>query len=186
MLSEQDTGLLIRALRFAADKHRSQKRKDAGGTPYINHPIEILHLLYNEGDVRDKNTLIAGILHDTIEDTNTTHADLAKQFGKEIADIVQELSDDKSLPKDERKRLQIEHAKHISRSAQQIKIADKITNVNDVAHSPGVGWSLGRREEYIAWTEKVVANVRGANPKLEAFYDQKVQEARGILQKTKE
>jgi len=111
---------------------------------------------------------------------------LTAQFGADIAAIVQELSDDKSLPKEERKRLQIEHAKHISLAAKQIKIADKITNVHDVAYSPGVGWSLKRREEYISWTEKVVANARGANAKLEAAYDRTVQDARRILQETKE
>lgn len=119
---------MITAFAFAADKHKNQRRKDAEASPYINHPIALANLLLNEAGVEDQRVLIAAILHDTIEDTDTTEQELVKHFGKDVADIVLEVTDDKALPKAERKRLQIEHAAHISRRAKLVKLADKICN----------------------------------------------------------
>ena len=124
---------LITALAFAADKHKNQRRKDAEASPYINHPIALANLLLNEAGVEDQRVLIAAVLHDTIEDTDTTEQELVKHFGKDVADIVLEVTDDKALPKAERKRLQIEHAAHISRRAKLVKLADKICNLRDIA-----------------------------------------------------
>ena len=101
------TKQLITALAFAADKHRNQRRKDADASPYINHPIALANLFLNEAGVEDQRVLIAAILHDTIEDTDTTEQELVKDFGKDVADIVLEVTDDKTLPKAERKQLQI-------------------------------------------------------------------------------
>ena len=130
------------ALAFAADKHKNQRRKDADASPYINHPIALANLLLNEAGVEDQRVLIAAILHDTIEDTDTTEQELVKHFGKDVADIVLEVTDDKALPKAERKRLQIEHAAHISRRAKLVKLADKICNLRDITASPPAGWSI--------------------------------------------
>ena len=164
--------LVLQALQFAALKHRDQRRKDEMASPYVNHLIAVANLLANVGDVTDPVTLMGGILHDTLEDTQTTPDELDATFGLAVRQVVQEVTDDKSLPKVERKRLQIEHAPHLSIHARQIKLADKISNVQDIIISPPKNWPLDRRQEYLAWTEQVVAGCRGANPALEALYDQ--------------
>lgn len=163
---------LVAAIAFAADKHRSQRRKDHESSPYINHPIALANLLANEGGVEDERVLLAAVLHDTIEDTETTEQELVRLFGKEVADIVMEVTDDKALPKAERKRLQVEHAAHISRRAKLVKLADKICNLRDIAKSPPVGWSLERKREYFDWAKAVVNQLRGVHPGLEKLFDE--------------
>ena len=128
-----DTATLIRAASFAAHKHRNQRRKDAGASPYINHPLALARVLAVEGGVTDAATLCAALLHATIEDTDTTADELSHEFGAEIASIVGEVTDDKTLPKAERKRQQVEHAARISDKAKRVKLADKISNLRDVA-----------------------------------------------------
>ncbi len=159
------------ALAFAADKHKNQRRKDADASPYINHPIALANLLLNEAGVEDQRVLVAAILHDTIEDTDTTEQELVKHFGKDIADIVLEVTDDKALPKAERKRLQIEHAAHISRRAKLVKLADKICNLRDITASPPADWSIVRKQEYFEWAKSVVDRLRGVHPGLEHLFD---------------
>lgn len=166
------TNILLLAIAFAAHKHRDQRRKDAAASPYINHPIALADVLANEGGVDDERVLVAAILHDTIEDTETTEQELIREFGQEVAGIVLEVTDDKSLPKAERKRLQIVHATSISRGAKLVKLADKICNLRDVAQSPPADWSLKRRQEYFDWARAVVDQVRGVHPALEAVFDQ--------------
>lgn len=171
------TKQLITALAFAADKHKNQRRKDAEASPYINHPIALANLLLNEAGVEDQRVLIAAVLHDTIEDTDTTEQELVRHFGKDIADIVLEVTDDKALPKAERKRLQIEHAAHISRRAKLVKLADKICNLRDITASPPADWSIQRKQEYFDWAKSVVDELRGVHPGLEHLFD-KTYEAR--------
>jgi GTP diphosphokinase / guanosine-3',5'-bis(diphosphate) 3'-diphosphatase len=132
---------LLSAVSFAAIKHRDQRRKDALASPYINHPIALANVLANEAGVDDERVLIAAILHDTVEDTETTEQELIREFGQEIAAIVMEVTDDKALAKAERKRLQVEHAATISRRAKLVKLADKICNLRDIASSPPTDWS---------------------------------------------
>ncbi|WP_244814138.1 HD domain-containing protein [Caballeronia sp. Lep1P3] len=163
--------MLIKATAFAAYKHRNQRRKDADSSPYINHPIALADALANEGDVGDEVVLIAAILHDTIEDTETSLEELVAQFGREVAEIVAEVTDDKGLPKAERKRLQVEHAVHISGKAKLVKLADKICNLRDIAASPPADWSVERKREYFDWAKAVVAGLRGVHPALEAIFD---------------
>ena len=165
------TKQLITAIAFAADKHRNQRRKDADASPYINHPIALANLLLNEAGVEDQRVLIAAILHDTIEDTDTTEQELVKHFGKDVADIVLEVTGDKALPKAERKRLQIEHAAHISRRAKLVKLADKICNLRDITASPPADWSVDRKREYFDWAKSVVDELRGVHPGLEHLFD---------------
>src|SRR5215207_2457918 len=157
----QAVAALLGALHFAADKHRDQRRKDAEASPYINHPIEVAELLARVGGVRDLVVLQAAILHDTIEDTQTTPEELEAQFGERVRKVVEEVTDDTKLPKVDRKRLQIEHAPHLTREAQLVKLADKIANVIAVTETPPSRWPLSRRKEYLDWTESVVAGVRG-------------------------
>jgi guanosine-3',5'-bis(diphosphate) 3'-pyrophosphohydrolase len=170
-LSFTQTRKVFQALTFAAQKHRDQRRKDAGASPYINHPIALADILVNEGGVTDHIALCAAILHDTIEDTETTYEELVVAFGPEIADVVAEVTDDKSLDKAERKLLQIEHAAHASPRAKLVKLADKTCNLRDIATTPPADWSDQRRREYFEWAKKVVAGVRGSNAALEAAFD---------------
>lgn len=181
----KDIQLLLRAMKFSADKHRNQRRKDREASPYINHPIQVAETLAGIGNVRNKDTLIAAILHDTLEDTDTHPDEIKRLFGKTVLSLVQEVTDDKNLPKKERKELQVKHAPHKSIEAKKIKLADKISNIRDITNSPPANWSLKKRREYIDWSERVVAGLRGANKKLEKFYDDSLAAARQKL-KTEE
>ncbi len=163
---QNDTSLLIRAIEFAASKHRMQRRKDHDASPYINHPIALMSVLCVEAGVRDATILAAAALHDTIEDTETTLAELEAEFGLQIAGIVLEMTDDKDLPKAERKRLQIERAPHKSKEAAFVKLADKICNLRDMASSPPATWDLARRREYFDWAKAVVDGLPLVNEKL--------------------
>ena len=162
--------ILFKALAFSAEKHRTQKRKDIDKSPYINHPIALANILAKRW-VIDENVLCAAILHDTIEDTETTADELRKHFGEKITSIVLEVSDDKSLDKDIRKQLQIDHAASLSREAKLVKLADKIANITDIINTPPVNWSKERKQEYFTWAEAVVNKLRGAHQGLEKDFD---------------
>lgn len=166
-----DLALILRASVFAAHKHRNQRRKDQEASPYINHPLTLASVLAGEAGITDGATLCAALLHDTIEDTATTAQELEIAFGPEIAGIVQEVTDDKRLTKVERKRLQVEHAATISDKAKRVKLADKISNLRDVAASPPPDWSLERRREYFDWAKSVIDRLRGVDATLEAIFD---------------
>ena len=164
-------GAFVKAVAFAADKHRNQRRKDAEASPYINHPIALANVLANEGGVDDVTVLCAAVLHDTIEDTETTPEELQAIFGPKVASVVMEVTDDKSLEKSVRKQRQVEHAPHMSREAKLVKLADKISNLRDIIASPPADWSAERKQNYFEWAAKVVAGVRGVHPDLEAIFD---------------
>ncbi len=168
---EDSTGVILAALQFAAHKHRDQRRKDLEASPYINHPIALANVLWGEGRVHDPAVICAALLHDTIEDTETTAGEIREHFGPEIARIVEEVSDDKDLDKATRKRLQIEHAPHISREAKLVKLADKICNLRDMAASPPKTWPKSRVRQYFDWAKAVVDALRGVHPRLEAIFD---------------
>ena len=170
-----DLAKLMQAASFAARKHTGQTRKGDDGAPYINHPLEVANLLANVGKVADFDILMAAILHDTVEDTETTEEELTELFGAKVSAYVLEVTDDKSLPKPERKQ---KHAPHLSNGAKHVKLADKISNITDVIKNPPAGWSLERRIEYINWGEKVVAGLRGANADLEKYFDELIAKAR--------
>lgn len=168
-----DAAAVLQAAAFAAHKHSSQRRKDAAASPYINHPLAVAALLASVGGVTDVDVLCAALLHDTVEDTATSLDELAKSFNPRIARIVREVSDDKSLPKAERKRLQVEHGPHLSLDAKYVKLADKICNVRDVLDDPPP-WPVERKREYLAWATAVVAGLRGVSPPLEALFDREL------------
>jgi len=161
---------VLKAAAFAAEKHRNQRRKDEEASPYINHPIQVAHILV-QADVEDPEVLAAALLHDSIEDTNTSFEELEIVFGYEIANIVAECTDDKKLSKLERKQAQIDRAAKISRKARLVKLADKIANVNDMNDAPPAGWSLERKREYFDWARQVVDRMRGTHAVLEARFD---------------
>src|SRR2546423_14179260 len=148
-------GLLLKSLAFAADKHRAQRRKDAEASPYINHPIALAELLASVR-VTEEDVLIAALLHDTVEDTDSSFGELEQRFGQSVANIVREVTDDKALAKDERKRLQVEHAADLSREAKLVKLADKICNLRDISTSPPEDWSPQKKQEYFDWAKRVV------------------------------
>ena len=160
---------------------RSQFRKGVDASPYINHPLEVASILANVGDVTDVTTLVAALLHDTVEDTSASPEELETEFGPEVRLLVEEVTDDKSLPKAERKRLQIEHTPSLSVAAKQIKLGDKICNIRDVVEHPPSDWSLQRRREYLDWAAEVVAGCRGANERLERHFDEVLEDGRLAL-----
>jgi GTP diphosphokinase / guanosine-3',5'-bis(diphosphate) 3'-diphosphatase len=167
---DDSVGLMLKAIRFAAEKHTDQRRKDSKSSPYINHPVRVAEMLWTMGEVRDDTLLVASILHDTLEDTATQPDEIRAEFGEEVLALVLEVTDDKSLPKQVRKQLQVETAPHKTRNAKLLKLADKICNVHDILASPPDDWSLERRQEYLLWTERVVAGLRGVNTRLENHY----------------
>jgi (p)ppGpp synthase/HD superfamily hydrolase len=179
--TENNELLILRAIDFAARKHRDQRRKDEEASPYINHPISVSLLLSKIGNLIDPEVLSAAILHDTLEDTNTTPEELEAEFGTRICELVQEVTDDKNLPKAKRKELQIEHAAHLSADAVLIKLGDKISNVLDVTHSPPSDWDLQRRKEYLDWAEAVIKQCPRVNGALEAHFAHILEDARRRL-----
>lgn len=166
--------LIVKALKFAEHKHRFQCRKDSCKSPYIKHPIDLLSILVNEADITDENVLCAALLHDTIEDTDTSAEELRIVFGEKITNIVLEVTDDKDLPKQERKELQVAHAAHSSPEAKLVKFADKIANVRDIKIDPPQGWDQLRIDEYYAWSKRVIDQLRGTNETLETLFDRAV------------
>lgn len=177
----QEMDLLLRAVKFAAEKHINQHRKDQNGSPYINHPIKVAHIIWEIGEIRDLDVMVAALLHDTIEDTEATEEELAAEFSPKIASIVAEVTDNKKLAKQVRKQLQIEHATTLSLQAKCVKLGDKICNVEDIQNNPPADWTIERRKEYLEWAGKVVDGLRGANLRLETKFDQVVQSARESL-----
>lgn len=166
------TDLILRAVAFAAHKHRDQRRKDKEASPYINHPIELAHVLWDEGEVRDPLVIAAALLHDTLEDTETSWQELRGEFGEDIADIVLEVTDTKWIKKELRKRLQVAKARHSSEQARLVKLADKICNVRDLGTRAPTGWSLERKRQYYDWAKEVVDRLRGTHPELERRFDE--------------
>jgi guanosine-3',5'-bis(diphosphate) 3'-pyrophosphohydrolase len=164
-------GLVLKAMAFAASKHRDQRRKDADASPYINHPIALAEVLWHEGGVRDPVVIAAALLHDTVEDTETTLEELLGAFGTAVTVVVEEVTDVKFLSKRGRKELQVARAGRASARAKQVKLADKICNLRDILASPPKGWSIERIREYFDWAKRVIDQVRGTNPKLERRFD---------------
>jgi guanosine-3',5'-bis(diphosphate) 3'-pyrophosphohydrolase len=167
-----DIGLILAAVQFAAWKHRAQKRKDEAGSPYINHPVALAEVLWNEGGVRDPVVIASALLHDTLEDTETSVEELRGTFGVHVAEVVEEVTDVKWLGKTSRKRLQVARAGRSSPRAKQVKLADKICNLRDIIANPPAGWSVERKRAYFDWAKSVIDQVRGTNPRLERRFDQ--------------
>jgi guanosine-3',5'-bis(diphosphate) 3'-pyrophosphohydrolase len=193
-MTMSDSALLLKALEFAAERHRKQFRKGLDKTPFINHPIQVASLLANEANETDPVLLAAAILHDVIEDTVESVSErddlsclIAGMFGEEVLFLTMEVTDDKTLDKKERKRLQVENASHKSVNARKLKIADKIMNLRDITDNPPADWPLQRIFAYLDWAENVVAGLRGVNKKLEDMFDESLSRSRskygsGIVQ----
>jgi (p)ppGpp synthase/HD superfamily hydrolase len=175
----EGTRLVTRAAYFAAQRHADQRRKGPRQEPYINHLAEVAELLAEAAEDDDAGLVAAGFLHDTIEDTQTGLEELQTLFGSDVAALVMEVTDDKSLPKLERKRLQIVTAPKKSQRAKLLKLADATSNVRALAVNPPAGWDTDRVLEYIVWAEQVIGHCRGLNSKLEQAFDTAVTNARG-------
>jgi GTP diphosphokinase / guanosine-3',5'-bis(diphosphate) 3'-diphosphatase len=168
---------VLKAADAAARWHVHQRRKGAAEEPYINHLLEVATLVAEATHGEDPELVIAALLHDAIEDQEVPRAVIAQAFGEGVAEIVEEVTDDKSLPKQERKRLQVETAPRKSRRARILKLADKISNLRALAASAPATWSVRRRLEYVDWARKVAAGLRGVSEELERAFAQAAEEA---------
>jgi GTP diphosphokinase / guanosine-3',5'-bis(diphosphate) 3'-diphosphatase len=163
--------IFINALKFSAEKHRHERRKDKLKSAYITHPIQVVEMLWNTGGVRDIDLLTAALLHDVLEDTPTEETEISDPFGQLVLDLVKEVSDNKSLKKGERKRQQVLHAPNLSPKAKLLKLSDKTCNVRDIRENPP-NWSITRKLKYIVWSKEVVDKMRGIDGNLEAKFDE--------------
>jgi GTP diphosphokinase / guanosine-3',5'-bis(diphosphate) 3'-diphosphatase len=177
MTSNIHVDAILAAANFAARKHQGQVRKNEHASPYITHPLTVAREISATGKVDDQSILVAAILHDTLEDTETTRDELQQHFGEDVLSIVLEVTDDKSLNKERRKQLQVIHAPQLSYAARIIKLADKLVNCRDILHMPPRDWTLVRRQEYIQWSADVLAQIRNTNPPLEAAFDKMASKA---------
>jgi len=175
--------LILKALNFAAFKHKYQRRKGDEHLPYINHPIKVAFIISEIGKIDDPIIISSAILHDVIEDTETSEEEIEKEFGNNIASIVKELTDNINFEKQKRKKLQIKKAPFLSREATIIRIADKIANIEDITSSPPIGWSYERKEEYLEWAEKVVKACKNVNNDLKNYFFEKLKKTKKELQK---
>src|SRR4051794_26522257 len=173
--------LVTRAADFAARRHCGQTRKGAAAEPYINHLAEVASLLATTAEEPDAYLVAAGWLHDTLEDTATEREELEHLFNKLVSDVVAEVTDDKSLPKAERKRLQVLHTPRKSELARLLKLADKTSNLRSLAASPPADWDVERRLAYIEWAEQVVVSCKGLRPALDAAFEAAVVSARQAI-----
>ncbi|MDH5473327.1 MAG: HD domain-containing protein [Gammaproteobacteria bacterium] len=171
-LEANDLKKLMHALEFASRKHKDQRRKDVDASPYINHPISLANILCNEAGITNIDVICGALLHDTVEDTDTTEQELNREFGEKICSIVMDVTDNPEMNRVERKQAQIDHAAHASTEAKLVKLADKISNLRDVAVNAPPSWSLERRQEYFDWAKQVIDQVRGVHPLLESIFDQ--------------
>ncbi|NOQ24273.1 MAG: HD domain-containing protein [Bacteroidales bacterium] len=179
--------VIIDAVSFAAERHKNQARKGLGKIPYINHPIQVAKLLSDFGEENDE-LIISALLHDVIEDTTKDEKEIKElsniilnKFGEIVLLIVLEVSDNKSLPVEERKRLQIVHTPTLSDSAKKLKIADKICNILDIKNDPPVNWTVERKLKYLDWSKQVVSGAKGLNEKLDQHFDQVYNEVYSAL-----
>jgi len=163
---------ILSAARFAAEKHAQQKRKGQNAEPYFNHLLEVAELIAASSPDLDVELVMAAFLHDTVEDTGVTLQELEQRFGKDVASLVAEVTDDKSLPKEVRKQLQVEHTPERSPRAQTLKLADKISNLRAVLSSPPVGWSLERKRQYFEWARQVISGIAAPNEYLKSEFDE--------------
>ena len=168
---------ILDAAVFAAEKHQGDVRKNKQRSPYITHPLLVAEAILRIGEIQNVTILTAAILHDTIEDTETTTDDIRERFGEEVLSIILEVTDDKSLSKMVRKRLQVAHAPELSYEARIVKLADKLINCRDILNDPPEYWTQIRRQDYIQWGADVLYRIRGTNPQLEAAFDRVIARA---------
>lgn len=169
---------ILDALRLASEKHRTQRRKDPGDTPFINHAIEVAHVLADVGGVTDPEVLQAALLHDVVEDTDTPAEEVEQHFGSRVRRIVEEVTEDRTLRRAERKARLVEESANLSPEAKQLRIADMISNLRSCRLGSSPDWPLKTRREYVDLSEKIFAGCRGINPALDELFHQTLADAR--------
>jgi guanosine-3',5'-bis(diphosphate) 3'-pyrophosphohydrolase len=169
------------AAHAAARWHAKQRRKGSAGEPYINHLLEVAALVHEATGGNDPDLIVAALLHDAIEDQGISRGTIAEQFGEDVASLVEEVTDDKSLPSDVRKRLQVEQAGKKSTRAKILKLADKISNVTAIGADPPPDWSVERQRQYVQWGRDVVAGLRGASAPLETKFDHSAEKVEQLI-----
>jgi len=172
---------VLAAAEIAARWHSTQRRKGREGEPYINHLLEVAALVSRATQGEDADAVAAALLHDAVEDQRISRQTIAEAFGADVAGLVMEVTDDKSLPKEVRTRLQVEQAPKKSRRAKILKLADKISNVTAIGRDPPADWPIDRQLDYVQWGRDVVAGLRGASPELERLFDQAADEATRLI-----
>jgi GTP diphosphokinase / guanosine-3',5'-bis(diphosphate) 3'-diphosphatase len=175
-----DTQRLLSAIRFAAERHRDDRRKGETAAPYINHPITVADQLAEQGLGDDIELLMAAVLHDVIEDTDATYDDLNRQFGSRVAGIVLEVSDDKTLEKEARRQKVVDSIGKKSREARLIKLSDLRANVHDIVHYPPK-WTVERKLNYLRWAERVAVAIAGTHPGLEEALNTELKAAMRVV-----
>ncbi len=178
------TAILLKAINFAARKHRFQNRKGMDNIPYINHCIQVADSLANIGNEKDTSTLIAAVLHDTLEDTQTELHEIEELFGKEVSDIDTEITDDMSMTPEERKEIQLSQIEKLSVKAKKIRIADKACNIKDISR-PGLKWTKDRKLDYLKYSKDLIDKIRGTNEFLEQEFDRQFEKAIKIIESKK-
>jgi guanosine-3',5'-bis(diphosphate) 3'-pyrophosphohydrolase len=168
---------VLKAADAAARWHVHQRRKGAAKEPYINHLLEVSSLVTEATGGKDPQLVIAALLHDAIEDQEVPRSLIQATWGEDVVRLIEEVTDDKTLPKDERKRRQVESASKKSERAKLIKLADKTSNLRAITASPAPEWSVKRRLDYVAWAREVVSGLRGTNPWLEGEFDKAAEAA---------
>ncbi len=179
----KDVQTIVKAFDFAARKHAGQKRKGSGGQPYVNHLAEVAHLIAQATAGDDGELIAAALLHDVVEDQDVTIEELSSEFGPDVASLVREVTDDKSIPAAERKRRQVESTPHKSDRAKLLKIADKLSNLRSLRDDPPADWPLERLRDYVAWARQVVDGARGVSPPLEQAFDEAARDFEASLRK---
>lgn len=173
--------LAVRALAFATLRHTDQRRKGRRAQPYVNHLVEVALLVSEATNGADAGLVAAALLHDVVEDQDVTLDEITTTFGDDVAHLVAEATDDKSLPAPERKRLQVEHAPHLSRRGKMLKLADKIANLRSLAEDPPEDWEEARLVAYVNWAQAVADGLRGASADLDAAFARATQDARDAI-----
>ena len=172
---------LLEALQFAATHHQYDRRAGYDRLPYINHLIKVTNCLANRIGIKDEALLLAAVLHDVVEDTEVTVAELERRFGSEVASIVEELTDDMSLPYEERKRQQVEQASQLSSKARMIRLVDKASNLRDIFNYP-LDWPIEKKAAYLDNALAIAERIKGGHPKLDAWFEETAAWARKALQ----
>lgn len=162
---------ILEALTFAAEQHKYQRRAGFEPLPYINHILKVTDALVNIGHEKDTALILSAILHDVVEDTNISFAEITEKFGHQVRSVVEELTDDMSLSYAERKRLQVQQAHQLSLPARKIRIADKASNLEDI-FTYELDWPIEKKMAYLENAIQVVEKIRGSNDALEKWFDE--------------
>jgi (p)ppGpp synthase/HD superfamily hydrolase len=168
---------VLRAADAAARWHVHQRRKGAAEEPYINHLLEVASLVAAATEGKNPTVVIAALLHDAIEDQEVPRELIAREFGEDVATLVEEVTDDRQLDKQQRKRIQAETACKKTDDAKRIKLADKTSNLRAVTFSPPRDWSVKQRLEYVRWAKEVASGLQGVSLLLEQQFDRAAEEA---------